>query len=75
MSSSSKALFAHVESFFADFLTQQRGASRHTIRAYRDGVKLLLHFAAQRKNREVAKLRIDDLTADLVGDFLMETRP
>jgi site-specific recombinase XerD len=65
-----QALFALVESFFAEFLPQQRGASVHTVRAYRDSLKLLLHFIAQQKKREVAKLQVADLSADVIADFL-----
>lgn len=63
----SPTLFALVESFFTNYLPRQRGASPHTIRAYRDTLKLLLLFAAQRQNREVAALRLDDLDADKIG--------
>lgn len=66
----SQALFALVESFFADFLPKQRGASHHTVRAYRDSLKLLLTFVAQRKKREMAKLELGDLNADVIADFL-----
>jgi integrase/recombinase XerD len=68
-----QALFALVESFFAEFLPQQRGASVHTVRAYRDSLRLLLHFIAQQKKREVAKLQLADLSADVIADFLDHT--
>lgn len=66
----SQALFALVESFFTNYLPRQRGASPHTIRAYRDTLKLLLQFAAQRHNREVAMLGLDDFDADMIAAFL-----
>jgi len=66
----SPTLFALVESFFTNYLPRQRGASPHTIRAYRDTLKLLLLFAAQRQNCEVAGLRLDDLDADTIAAFL-----
>jgi site-specific recombinase XerD len=66
----SQALFALVESFFTNYLPRQRGASPHTIRAYRDTLKLLLQFAAQRHNREVAMLGLDDFDADMIATFL-----
>ena len=37
-------LFALVESFFIEYLPRQRGASSHTIRAYRDTLKLLFEL-------------------------------
>ncbi|WP_287331873.1 site-specific integrase [Mesorhizobium sp.] len=66
----SQALFALVESFFTTYLPRQRGASPHTIRAYRDMLKLLLLFATQHRNREVAALRLDDLDANMIAAFL-----
>src|ERR1700678_3191744 len=65
-----QTLFALVESFFADFLPHQRGASLHTVRAYRDSLKLLLQFIAQQRKCEMAKLQLSDLTADVIADFL-----
>ena len=52
----SQALFALVESFFTGYLPRQRGASVHTIRAYRDSLKLLFEFTAQHRRRDVASL-------------------
>jgi site-specific recombinase XerD len=65
-----QALFTMVESFFTGYLPRQRGASAHTIRAYRDTLKLLLEFAALHQDRAVAALTLDDLDADLVAGFL-----
>jgi site-specific recombinase XerD len=65
-----KVLFALVESFFTKYLPRQRGASAHTVRAYRDALKLLLEFAAQRRGRAVASLEVDDLDVDMVASFL-----
>ena len=63
-------LFALVESFFSEYLLRQRGASPHTIRAYRDALKLLLEFVAQGRGRSVATLELSDLGAETVGLFL-----
>lgn len=63
-------LFALVQSFFAEYLPCQRGASQHTVRAYRDAVKLLLEFTAQRRGRDVAALELGDLDAAAVAAFL-----
>ncbi len=65
-----RELFALVESFFIDYLARQRGASRHTIRAYRDAIKLLFEFAAHRSGRQVASLELGDLDADAIAGFL-----
>ncbi len=66
----SKVLFALVESFFTSYLPRQRGASPHTTRAYRDTLKLLFEFIAQRRSREVAALELGDLDADMIARFL-----
>lgn len=65
-----RALFALVESFFNEYLRRQRGASEHTVRAYRDALKLLFEFAAQRRGCNVAALELQALDADTVGRFL-----
>jgi site-specific recombinase XerD len=65
-----RALFALVESFFTVYLPRQRGASVHTIRAYRDSLKLLLEFVAQNQGRGVAALELSDLDAETIGCFL-----
>ena len=64
-----QALFTLVESFFATYLPRQRGASAHTTRAYRDSLKLLLDYTAQRRRRSVSALELDDLDADTVAGF------
>jgi site-specific recombinase XerD len=66
----SRSLFALVESFFTEYLPRQRGASVHTVRAYRDALKLLFEFVAQRRSRSVASLELTDLDASAVACFL-----
>src|ERR1700746_3580508 len=65
-----RALFPLVESFFVEYLPCQRGASVHTVRAYRDTLKLLFEFVAQRLGRGVAGLELSNLDADAVAAFL-----
>ena len=65
-----RELFALVEAFFIEYLPRQRGASAHTVRAYRDALKLLFVFTAQRNGRDVAALKLADLDADAVTAFL-----
>jgi integrase/recombinase XerD len=65
-----RALFALVQSFLAEYLPHQRGASAHTVHAYRDALKLLFEFVSQRRRRGVAALELTDLDADAVADFL-----
>ena len=65
-----RTLFPLVESFFVEYLPRQRGASVHTVRAYRDTLKLLFEFVAQRLGRGVAALELSNLDADAVASFL-----
>jgi site-specific recombinase XerD len=60
-SAAPRALFALVESFFVEYLPRQRGASVHTVRAYRDTLKLLFEFVAQGAGRGVASLELKDI--------------
>ena len=70
MSRSVPTLFAQVQSYFADYLPKQRGASAHTIRAYRDALTLLFRFVADQRGKGVASLRIEDVDVDAVSRFL-----
>ena len=63
-------LFALVESFFIEYLPRQIGASSHTIRAYRDTLKLLFEFIAQRHDRDLSALALEALDAIAIADFL-----
>jgi integrase/recombinase XerD len=59
-----------LQAFFSDRLIGQRGASSHTIAAYRDTFRLLLRYAVDCKHRQPCQLDIADLDAPLVGAFL-----
>ena len=59
---------ALVESFFRGYLQRIRAASPHTVRAYRDTLKLFFTFLVQ--DRSVAELRLEDLQVDHVVRFL-----
>lgn len=56
--------------FFSERLMQQRHASPHTIRSYRDTFRLLLQFAKVRLGKEPSHLAWDDLDAPLISTFL-----
>ena len=62
---------ALLQRFFTDRLCTQMEASAHTIAGYRDTFRLLLRFASERRSRAPTKLGIEDLDADLIGDFLI----
>lgn len=60
----------YVQRFFTERLATQLHASPNTIASYRDTFRLLLKYAADRLRRQPTELRISDIDADLVGDFL-----
>ena len=68
--SKSDSLLGLTESFFHSYLQHTRGASAHTVRAYRDSLKLFYLFLAQQKRKPVAELTLDDIQSDAVLGFL-----
>jgi site-specific recombinase XerD len=64
------ALAPTLQAFFTDRLLRQRQASPHTVAAYRDTLRLLLGFAAERLSTAPSTLDIDHLDAPLIGEFL-----
>ena len=64
------ALAPTLQAFFTERLMRQRGASQHTIAAYRDTFRLLFGFAAARTGKQPVALDIGDLDAPLVAAFL-----
>ena len=56
--------------FLGDYLPKVRGASRHTVLAYRDAFKLLLRFLAKRLQRPAVELDLPDLAPDSLLAFL-----
>jgi site-specific recombinase XerD len=61
-----------VRSFFEDHLACRLNASRHTIECYRDGLKLLLRFAAERLKKAAVNVLVTDVTESLVLAFLAD---
>ncbi len=59
-----------LESFFRHRMMKQRNASEATIASYRDGLRLLILFAAERTRREPCALTVADLDRDLILAFL-----
>ncbi len=64
------ALAPTLEAFFTGRLINEKGASAHTIAAYRDTFRLLLAYAQQRTGTPPSKLEIEDLDAPLIAAFL-----
>jgi integrase/recombinase XerD len=65
-----ESLFTLTQSFFHSYLQGTRGASAHTLRAYRDALKLFFLFLADRKRKAVADLSLEDVQAETVLAFL-----
>ena len=65
-----------VESFFREHLQRVRGASPHTVRSYRDSLRLFLCFLADSSGKSVADLGLAHIEAERVLSFLehLETR-
>ena len=59
-----------LRAFFYEWLVEQRNASIHTVRSYRDTWRLLLRFVAQRTGKKVAMITLADLAASEVAAFL-----
>jgi len=62
---------ALLQRFFTDRLCTQMEASPNTIAGYRDTFRLFLRFASEHRGKVPTQLRIEDLDAALVGDFLV----
>jgi len=63
-------LLSLVETYFQGYLMQTRGASAHTIRAYRDTLRLLFTFLAARRRCPITALTLEDLQVDGILAFL-----
>ena len=66
----SASLLRLTESFFYTYLQHTRGASPHTVRAYRDALKLFYLFLADQKHKSISELALDDIQCDAVLGFL-----
>jgi integrase/recombinase XerD len=64
------ALAPTLQAFFTDRLITQRHASAHTIRCYRDTMRLLLTYAQHQLHAQPAELDMGALDADLISAFL-----
>jgi site-specific recombinase XerD len=61
---------ALTESFFREHLAHTRGASAHTVRAYRDALRLFFSFLAHHTRCPVTKLTLAHLSVEAVTAFL-----
>ena len=63
-------LGALLYAFFENHLKAQKGLRPSTIRSYRDAVRLFLGFVAKDRRCRLTRVKVDDLTARRVTDFL-----
>ena len=59
-----------LQSFFEDYLVRERGASKHTIRAYRDTFVLLIEFINKKYNVSVDRITFKEISRESVMAFL-----
>jgi site-specific recombinase XerD len=64
------ALAPTLQAFFTERLIRQRQVSPHTIAAYRDTLRLLLRYCADRAGLAPSRLDIADLDVARIGGFL-----
>ena len=64
------ALGQALRGFLADELPRVRGLSRHTVRSFRDALKLLLVFLERHLQRPAAQLDFPDLSREHLLAFL-----
>jgi len=69
-------LLSLTQSFFREHLERTCGASAHTVRAYRDALRLFFSFLARSAGGSVVRLTLADLNVQAVSAFLfhLETR-
>ncbi len=65
-----ESLLSSTQGFFQNYLRQTRGASAHTVRAYRDALTLFFLFLADHERKPLAGLTLDDVRAITVLAFL-----
>ena len=66
----SELLAPWLRRFLLEHVIGERNLSRNTQRSYRDGLNLLLPFAAKRRRLSVQALIVEDLSAQVTRDFL-----
>lgn len=59
----------YIRTFFEDHLVRRRNLSHNSIWSYRDAIKLLLQFMAQRTHKAVPMLQVADINEQVVLDF------
>lgn len=70
MKKTSKEFPELLENFFIDWLKNHKKASPYTIDSYKYAFQLLLKYGMKRLNKQPDELKISDLNADFIMDFL-----
>lgn len=70
MKTQTRLIADYLKPFLTHFLPLEKGASRNTVLSYRDTIKLLLCFAAERLHKSVDLLTVEDLNMEQVLAFL-----
>lgn len=60
----------YVTRFLTHYMSGQRNLSTNTVSSYADTFRLLLIFLQDRKNIKPDKVRLENLTRDIINDFL-----
>src|SRR6185437_1603012 len=61
-----------VRRFLTEHMAGERNLARNTQRSYRDTLRLLLPAVAKRARKPIDRLAVDDVSADLVRQFLSD---
>lgn len=61
-----------IRRFLLEYMVGERNLAHNTQRSYRDTLRLLLPFAARTARRRIDQLKIEDLSAARIRDFLKE---
>ena len=60
----------YLKTFLLHYLPLEKGSSQNTVLSYRDTIKLLLCFAADKLHKSVDALTVEDLNMELILAFL-----
>lgn len=64
-------LSAWVKRFLLEYLISTKNLSKNTQQSYRDTFRLMLPFVANKSNKSIEKLLVDDISSDVIKAFLM----
>jgi integrase/recombinase XerD len=67
---SKQNLMGLTQAFFQSYLAAERGLSPHSIKAYRDSIKLYLNHLSKLRGKKISSIGFDDLTVESVLSFL-----